>query len=143
MGVEIAKNDLRRGVSLETARKKESPEHFSNYILFKAYIWGFCDIAERTGRATELHRVPTTRSCRFGDYFLASSFGLVGRTIVAMHPRQVVYAVSNTQKSNHQTDMNEWSGHSVYAEFTPADLQTEMLRFIARETCGVSCTNKI
>ena len=32
-----------------------------------------------------------------------------------MQPRQVVYAGSDTQKSNHQTDMNEWSGHSVVA----------------------------
>ena len=54
-----------------------------------------------------LHRVPATRSCRFGDCFLASSLGLVGRTTVAMQPRKVVYASSNAQKSNHQTDMNE------------------------------------
>ena len=39
---------------------------------------------------------------------LASSFGLVG-----MQPRQVVYAGSDTEKSNQLTYMNEWPGHSV------------------------------
>ena len=36
-----------------------------------------------------------------------------------MYLRQVVYAGSNTQKSNHQTDIQEWSGHSaVYMKYS-------------------------
>ena len=49
-------------------------------LEFRAWIMIF--------RACQLHRVPTTRSCRFGDCFLANSFGLVGRTTVAMQPRR-------------------------------------------------------
>ena len=38
----------------------------------------FCLLSRRIGRfSPEIHRVPTTRSCRFGGCFLASSFGLV------------------------------------------------------------------
>ena len=44
----------------------------------------------------------------------------MGKTTVAMQPRQVQYmlvATHRKQKSNQQTDMNEWSGHSVLILF--------------------------
>ena len=55
------------------------------------------------------------RSDRFGDCFLASSFGLVGMTTAVKQLKQVVlYSGSNLQKSSHQTDMNEAKRATVY-----------------------------
>ena len=52
--------------------------------------------------------------CRFGECFLASSFGQLGRTTDVKQPKQEVNAGSNTQKSKHQTDLNEWSRPCVH-----------------------------
>ena len=53
----------------------------------------------------ELHRDTVSWLCQFSGCFLASCFGLVGRTSAAIQPREVVHSSSNFQKSIHQTDI--------------------------------------
>ena len=63
-----------------------------------------------------LHRGAWPRSHRFGDFFLASSFGLVGISTAAIQPRQVVHTCNNLQKSSHQTEATEAKRHGVFQE---------------------------
>ena len=51
---------------------------------------------------------------QFGDCFLASSFGLVGRTTAHMQPRAVVYSGSNLHVNSLQTEVHKVPCHPVH-----------------------------
>ena len=72
-----------------------------------------CPGESASGKFSNVHRDTVSRSYKFGDCFLASSFGLDGITTNAIQPRQVVHSGSNFQKSSHQTDRKYYLYHSV------------------------------
>ena len=119
--------EKQRGACARTGASQgdgNAQEYRQSCSRFQRRRWNAADKAEIT--SSPLPHRPSP-SCQFGDCFLLAVAQL-GRTTLAIQPRQLIYADSNLKKNNRQTDMNEWSGHSVrwLVELPPEKLDRKL-----------------